>query len=260
MKYWVSFFMTITLLFTLVHAQDENLNIPLLGNVNLNLPIPILGMILGLIDGGFNPCALSVLFFLVAYLLSLGSKKKCLTIGMIYSGMVFVVYFFFMYGVLKVMSVVEYLDIIKTVVGVIIVLMGIVEMKDFFFYGKWISLEIPKKAKPTIERLVKAATIPSAILLGFFVSLVEIPCAGAFPLIYLTVLAERASKAMFIPYLLWYNVFFVVPLVFLSLVFYVGLLKVEKAEEARLKTRKYMRLVAGIIMVLLGIAMVKRLI
>ena len=103
-------------------------------------------------------------------------------------------------------------------------------------------------------------SIYSAVVLGFFVSLVEIPCAGAFPLVYVAILAERVSKSMFIPYLLWYNIFFVAPLIFLSFVFHAGLVSVEGAEETRLKTRRYMRLVAGIIMTALGIGMIKRLI
>jgi cytochrome c biogenesis protein CcdA len=234
--------------------------VPIIGRINLELPVPLLGMILGFIDGAFNPCALSVLFFLIAYLMALGSKRKCLIIGLTYSMMVFIVYFSFMYGFLNIISMIGYLGLIKSIIGVIVIIAGIIELKDFFFYGRWVSLEIPKSAKPTIEKLVKTATIPSAILLGFFVSLVEIPCAGAFPLIYLAILAEKVSGMMNVVYLLWYNLFFVLPLIGLTLVFYLGLLRVEKAEEKRLKTRRYMRLLAGLVMVTLGIAMLMRVI
>jgi cytochrome c biogenesis protein CcdA len=227
--------------------------------VSTELPIPLLGAMLGLIDGGFNPCALSVLFFLIAYLMALGSRKKCLLIGLTYSSMVFVVYFLFMYGVLNVISIIGYLEIIKTIVGILIIVAGAIELKDFFWYGKGVSLEIPKFAKSPIEKLTKAATIPSAILLGVLVSFVEIPCAGAFPLIYLTILA-RTSGVMNVLYLLWYNFFFVLPLVVLVIVFYFGLLKVEEAEEKRIKFRKYMRLVAGLIMLSLGSAMLLKVI
>lgn len=237
-----------------------DIEIPIIGKISSELPIPLIGAILGIIDGGFNPCALSVLFFLVAYLMALGSRKKCLIIGLVYSSMVFIVYFLFMYGVLNVISLIGYLETIKKIAGVIIIIAGIIEIKDFFFYGKWFTLEIPKSAKPTIEKLTKRATIPSAILLGLFVSLVEIPCAGAFPFIYLTILAERALGTMSIIYLLWYCIFFVAPLMLLTTAFYLGLMKVEEAEKKRLKTRKYMRLVAGLIMLALGLAMLFRVI
>jgi cytochrome c biogenesis protein CcdA len=108
--------------------------------------------------------------------------------------------------------------------------------------------------------LTKNATIPSAILLGLFVSIVEIPCAGAFPFVYLTILTERTSGVVNIIYLLWYNVFFVSPLIILTLIFYKGIVEVEKAEKTRLKLRKYMRLIAGLIMLTLGSLMLLRVI
>lgn len=229
----------------------------------LNEPIWILGITLGLSDGIFNPCALSVLLFLIAYLMALGSKKKCLIIGFIYSLIIFIIYFSFMYGILygitNISEIAKNIELLKTVVGIALIIFGAIELKDFFFYGKGVSLEIPGFAKPKIEKLVKAATIPSALALGFLVSLVEIPCAGAFPFTYTTILASSGmSLGVSILYLLWYNIFFVVPLLALVLVFYLGLVKVEAAEEKRLKLRKYMRLVAGIIMISLAVAMLMR--
>lgn len=227
----------------------------------MELPIPLFAIGLGLIDGILNPCALSVLFFLVAYLLSVGSSKKCLKIGIVYSSAIFIVYFLFMYGMLNIISIIGLIEIIKTIVAVILIIAGALSLKDFFFYGKWVSLAIPEFAKPKISKLVKMATLPSAILLGVFVSLVEIPCAGGFPLAFITILAARGITGILsILYLLLYNFFFVFPLVLLVLIFYFGLQKVEKAEKFRLKTRKYMRLVTGLILVVLGLAMLLKVI
>ena len=256
----IPFLLVIPLVLAQYNQTSQEIIIPIFGKINAEIPLPILGIILGFIDGAFNPCALSVLFFLVAYLMALGSRKKCLVIGLTYSLMVFIVYFSFMYGILSIITQIGYLETIKMIVGVILILAGIIELKDFFFYGKWFSLEIPKFSKPTIERLIKMATIPSAILLGLFVSIVEIPCAGAFPFFYLTILADKASGIMNTVYLLWYNLFFVIPLVILTFIFYLGLLKVERAEKTRLEKRKYMRLVAGLIMILLGLAMLFKMI
>jgi riboflavin transporter FmnP len=62
------------LLLPFVLAQE--VQVPLIGKISGETPVIILGMILGLMDGVFNPCALSVLFFLIAYLMGLGSKRK----------------------------------------------------------------------------------------------------------------------------------------------------------------------------------------
>jgi len=234
-------------------AQD--VNIPLVGKISGEVPIIILGMILGLVDGIFNPCALSVLFFLVAYLMALGSKRKCLIIGSIYSFMIFIVYSLFMFGILNVIYYVAYLSLVEKVVAIALIILGVIEIKDFFFYGKWFSLEIPKSASPYIEKLVKAATVPSALILGLFVALVEIPCAGALPFFYTTLLASKGiSGIQNLLYIFWYNIFFVSPLILLTLIFYFGFAKVEEAEKKRLELRKYMRLAAGTIMILLGLS------
>lgn len=254
---WVGLVLGLVLSFNLVYAQ-ESVKVPIIGIVNLDLPLPVLGIILGLADGIFNPCALSVLFFFATYIISLGSKKKALTLGSIYCLMIFLVYTLFMYGLSSMFSVIGYIGTIKTIVGYILVVTGLIQVKDFFFYGKWFSLEIPKFAKPKIERLINMATIPSAVALGLFVSFVEIPCAGSFPLVYTTVLAERVGGFESLIYLLWYNFFFVFPLLALNLLFYFGLMQVEKAEEFRKKSRKYMRLISGIMLILLGILFVMK--
>ena len=242
-------------LFLLSPSLAQNVRIPIIGEMSREVPLVMLGMILGLIDGIFNPCALSVLFFLIAYLMSLGSRRKCLIIGSIYSMMIFIVYALFMFGILKLIYFVGSLSLIERIVGIALIIFGIIEIKDFFFYGKGFSLEIPKSASPYIEKLIKAATITSALILGLLVALVEIPCAGAFPLFYSTLLASRGIQGIEnVLYILWYNIFFASPLILLTLIFYLGFAKVEEAEKKRLKFRKYMRLIAGIIMILLALS------
>jgi cytochrome c biogenesis protein CcdA len=232
---------------------------PIVGKVE-NMPLILLGIFLGLIDGIFNPCALSVLFFMAAYMLALGSKRKLLLIGISYSLMVFLVYFFFVYflaqGISFISQYVGYIQIMRYSIGGIVLFLAALELKDFFFYGKGISLEIPKFAKPHIEKLTKAATIPAALLLGFFVSLVEIPCAGGFPFVYAGVLSKKVSGVLLTFYSAWYTFFFIVPLIFLTLIFYFGLAKVEEAEKKRVELRRYMRLIAGIILLLFGLAFI----
>ncbi|NCO96573.1 MAG: hypothetical protein COY38_02590 [Candidatus Aenigmarchaeota archaeon CG_4_10_14_0_8_um_filter_37_24] len=250
------FGLVIGILLSFSLAAAETINVPIIGRIDLNLSTPFLGLILGLADGIFNPCALSVLFFFIAYLISIGSKRKSLILGSVYCLMIFSVYTLFMYGISFLITIIGYIGMIKTIAGYILILIGLVQIKDFFFYGKWFSLEIPKSAKPKIEKLVSMATIPSAILLGIFVSFVEIPCAGAFPFAYTAVLVERTSGLQMFLYLVWYNIFFVAPIFVLNLLFYFGLMKVEKAEDFRKKFRKYMRLISGFMLLILGLLFV----
>ncbi|MEM7821433.1 MAG: cytochrome c biogenesis protein CcdA [Candidatus Aenigmatarchaeota archaeon] len=243
------------LLIPLVTAQD--FYHPSLEKTS-NLPLILVGMFFGLIDGIFNPCALSVILFMVAYMLALGSRRKILKIGIIYSTIIFLIYFSFMYLLINGVSLVSYYigysQAIRYTIGIIVITVGIIDIKDFFFYGKFFSIEIPKFAKPKIERLIKSSTVPSAILLGILVSLVEIPCAGAFPLSYAYMISKKTHGIQTIFYLCWYNLFFVAPLFSLILIFYFGFLKVEEVEKKRVELRKFMRLIAGIILILFGIS------
>jgi len=247
-------------LLTIPTVLAQEASHPVLGTINLqSLPLAVWGIVLGLVDGIFNPCALSVLFFMVAYMLGIGSRKRLLVIGVAYSLMVFLVYFVFVYLLTQFISItvyyIGYVQLMRYVLGGIVLLLGVLEVKDFFFYGKGVSLEIPKFAKPHIERLTKAATLPAALILGFLVSLVEIPCAGGFPLVYAGML-KGSSSILTVFYSLWYTLFFIIPLIALTLVFYFGFGKVEEAEKKRVGLRKYMRLVAGILLIFFGVAFI----
>ncbi len=213
-----------------------------------------LGTILGLADG-INPCMFSVLLFLLTYLLAIGSKKRAIKVGLVFTLGVFVIYLFFMLGMINLISLIGFIQKIKIVIAVFAFIASLILIKDFFAYGKGISLEIPESAKPTIEKLVKRGTIPSAILLAILSSLVELPCTVGIPLVYTTILAERAGA--YIPYLIWYNFFFVVPLFIIIVGVSFAWAQVDRVEKWRLSFRKYMRLTAGLILLFLAIALFK---
>ncbi len=213
-----------------------------------------LGIILGLADG-INPCMFSVLLFLLTYLLAIGSKNRAIKVGLVFTFGVFVVYFLFMLGMINLISLIGFIQKIKIAISAFAFLASLILIKDFFAYGKGISLEIPESAKPTIEKLIKRGTIPSAILLALLASLVELPCTVGIPLVYTTILAERAGA--YIPYLIWYNLFFVVPLLIIIAAVAFAWTQVDKVEKWRLNFRRYMRLMAGLILLFLSIALFK---
>ncbi len=74
-------------------------------------------------------------------------------------------------------------------------------------------------------------------------------------MVYTALLAERAGNRLI--YLLWYNFFFILPLLIIMAGFTFGLTQIEKVERWRLKFRKYMRLTAGLILLFLAISLFK---
>jgi cytochrome c biogenesis protein CcdA/glutaredoxin len=210
-----------------------------------------LGGVLGLADG-VNPCMFSVLMFLLVYLIGIGSSRKALKAGIAFVITTFLFYLFFMFGLIKIISVLQIAREVRIAISAFALVVGLVMIKDYFFYGKWFSFEISKKTKPMLEKLTKKGTVTSAIILALLASLVELPCTSGIPLAYVSILSTKEVFAF--GYLILYNIFFVLPLLIIVFGTIFVWKKVEKVEEWREKSKKYMRLVAGILLILLSIA------
>lgn len=212
--------------------------------------ICFLGGLLGLADG-INPCMFSVLSFLLIYLMGIGSSKKALKAGIAFIITTFVVYFLFMFGLIKIINILEISNQIRILIAIFAFVVGLVMIKDFFFYGKWFSFEISDKTKPLLEKLTKKGTVLSAIILAIVASIVELPCTSGIPLAYVSILSTNNLSS--IGYLLIYNFFFVLPLIVLVLGVIFIWKKVEKVEEWKEKSKKYMRLVTGVLLIFLAL-------
>ncbi|MGB9743453.1 MAG: glutaredoxin domain-containing protein [Minisyncoccales bacterium] len=240
---------------TFTPEEKKEVSITLFGKeikISTQSSLLVLGTILGLADG-INPCMFSVLLFLLTYLLAIGSKKKAIKVGLVFTLGVFAVYFLFMLGMINLISLIGVIQKIKIAVAVFALIASLILIKDFFAYGKWFSLEIPESTKPFVEKLVKRATIPSAILLALLSSLVELPCTVGIPLVYTTLLADKGGA--YVLYLFWYNIFFVIPLLIIIAGVAFVWTQVDKVEKWRLVFRKYMRLTVGLILLFLAIAL-----
>lgn len=217
--------------------------------IEITLPAIILA---ALVDS-INPCAFAVLIFLLLYISSLGASRRMLKIGIAYIITVYVVYFLAGLGILTGIQSFGLTRIIFYLAAWISIIAGLINIKDFFWYGKGFSLAIPASKMPLIEKYIARASMPAAIVLGVLVALFELPCTGGVYLAILSLIAKNAY-ALAIPYLLLYNFIFVLPLIIILLVVYFGV-SAEKAEKLRVEKRKWLRLVIGLAMVLLGLAM-----
>lgn len=223
--------------------------------VELTLPI-IIGA--AAVDS-INPCAFGVLIFLLAYLSTAFKKQraKILCHGAMYTLAVFLTYFvagiilLYLLGILNTLK--TFSVIMYYVLAALIGIAGIIEIKDYFWYGKGFSLGIFPAAAKRIKVYVKkvSAKLSTAFYLGVFVALVELPCTGA---VYLAILAMLGIKGITVTniwLLVLYNFIFVLPLFVIIVLFYKGY-TAHQFEAWRLKNRKLMRLVTGL--VLLGLA------
>lgn len=219
--------------------------------------LPTVSVILGtaIIDA-INPCAIGVLVLLISTLLGLSNdKKKMLIVGSIYVSVVFLTYLAAGFGLLIFIQKLSIGSILSKIVGVIVIILGLIEIKDFFWYGKGISLQIPKKQAKKIQKYIKNITIPGSIFLGMFVAAVELPCTGGPYLAITTLLAKIGLSWKVFWLLVLYNFIFVLPLIIIILLTYFGM-DVKKVQEWKQAKKKWMRLFVGLILVALGVFLI----
>ena len=138
-----------------------------------------------------------------------------------------------------------------SVVGLILLIFGILEIKDFFWYGKGFSLAIPKRFTGTIKERAASVTGAGAILLGIFVAMVELPCTGGPYLLITSLLATSFDMTAFY-YLLLYNLIFVLPLIIIVALAGFGI-RYNAMKAWKESKKKWMRLVAGLLLVFFGL-------
>ena len=217
-----------------------------------------------LIDS-INPCVLGVLIFLIAFMTKVfKSRRMMLAGGLFYSLVVYVTYLLLGFGILKATLSIGIATMVYWAAALIAIAAGLIEMKDYFWYGRGFSLQmIPGSAErikrytaklETMEGRHPALLFLMTALLGVFVVLVELPCTGAPYLVILGLLAKgEYSRA--IPLLLLYNLVFILPLLFVIALSYFGTSS-ERLEEWRKKHRGIMRLAVGIFLIALGFYMI----
>lgn len=218
----------------------------------LQLPTLVTVLATAAIDA-LNPCAIGVLILMISVILtSGGSVRRLLWLGAVYVLSIFFVYLLAGLGLMYFFqSVPLYLaEYISIGVGVFIILAGLLEIKDYFWYGQWVSLAIPAGLSKKIHIYSQRATVPGVIFLGVFVSAVELPCTGAPYLAIITLLSQYFDFTAFL-LLVAYNLVFVLPLVVILILVAFGL-ELHKVKAWKQESRGYVRLFIGLLLVALG--------
>jgi thiol-disulfide isomerase/thioredoxin len=238
--------------------EDKIITLPVFGKVDTSkMTLPVLTIILAGLDS-FNPCAFFVLFTLLGILLYASSRKRMFLIGgtfVFFSGFV---YFLFMSAWLNIFLLIGEFKIITIIAGITALLIAGINIKDFFFFKKGVSLVIPEKAKPKLfermRNLLKATSIQSmmvgTIVLAIAANSYELLCTIGFPMIFTKVLTSHSlPKSTYYLYLVFYNVIYVIPLLFIVLMFSITL-GAKKLTEWQ---GQVLKLISGLMMLGLGL-------
>lgn len=218
------------------------------------LHLPTLGLVVGsaAVDS-INPCAIGVLILMISVLMA-GKKSvgRILFLGGLYIFAIFLTYLLAGFGLLYFLAsiplfVTEYISIF---VGSLIILFGLFEIKDFFWYGRGFSLGIPIFFIDRIHKLSQNTTAFGVMVAGAFVAGVELPCTGAPYLAIITILSLNFDFIAFLMLVL-YNIIFVLPLIVILIMVVTGV-KLNVVKSWKQEQRGLMRLMIGLLMVFLG--------
>ena len=211
-----------------------------------------------------NPCVLGVLIFLIAFMTRMfKSSTRMLLAGLLYSTVVYITYLVLGIGILKVTLSTSFAGAFYWGAALVAIVAGLLEIKDYFWYGKGFSLQMLPGASERIKywtsSLEKMETRHPLLLfativgLGIFVVLVELPCTGA-PYLAVLALLSKGAYATALPLLLIYNFIFILPLLAVIFISYFGVSS-KRLEIWRHENRGLMRLVVGVFMLCLGFYM-----
>lgn len=210
-----------------------------------------------------NPCALAALvMILISILLANENKRhKVLLGGINFAIAVFIGYT--IYGLIIIQAFKSFSEFttmisvyIKYILAIFAIILGIFNIKDYISYKPGgIATEMPVKFRPFVNIIIKKATSPTgAFLVGLFVTLFLLPCTMG-PYIIALGNVYKLSFFEIIPHILIFNIIFTIPMIIITLAVYFGLSSTEKVSEWRDRNIRRIHLIAGIILLILGIGM-----
>jgi len=222
---------------------------------------------LALVDS-INPCAFAVLIFLLSTMFMYNPTKKY---RLLLGGASFALGIFAFYlvigvglllGIKSVLAVTGLRNVyIYGAFGLFSIALGLFNLKDFISYGSLgFTMEVPMRWRPkmlgTMDKVLlsKIATVPGAFVAGVLVTAFLLPCITG-PYFVAGSLLKDLPLGSAVAWLSYYNFLFVLPMLIITALVYFSFTSIGKASEFREKNIKRLHLIAGILLIIVGIFM-----
>jgi len=210
-----------------------------------------------------NPCQIAMLVLVLITILMQNPEKrrKVLLSGLAFIISVYIGYLF--YGVILVRLFQTFAETLKQgsiylkyVIATLSMLIGGLQIKDFFFYKKGsFATEMPIWMRPKAKRIIQKITSPlGAFLTGFIITLFLGPCTMA-PLLVVTEALSQLGLIGALPWLLYFNLIVVLPLIIITLIVYKGIKTAESISDWKERNVRILHLIAGILLLSVGLAL-----
>ena len=210
-----------------------------------------------------NPCAFAVLTMLLVSIIAYNPRKRSNVIwaGLAFSTAVFVMYLIYGVFIIKSFQLVQAITWVRPflykALGAVAIILGLLQLKDAFFYKPGsVGTEMPMGWRPTVKGVMGRVTSPwGAFGVGLFVTLFLLPCTIG-PYIILGGMLSFMQIVETLPVLLLYNVIFISPMLLITLVVYGGLSGVEDVQRWKDRHIRAMHLIAGLLILGIGVLMI----
>ncbi len=210
-----------------------------------------------------NPCAIAVLVMILTAILIQNpeKRKKVLWGGLAFVAAIYLAYLF--YGVIIIQFFRLFAEFLREGSGyvykglaVLAMVIGALNIKDFFYYKKGgIATEMPIFLRPKVKKIIRGVTSTTgAFVIGFVVTLFLLPCTMGPYIIASGLLADLGTLGA-LPWLLYYNIVFVLPMLIIVGLVYFGFRKVDQVSGWKERNIRYLHLIAGLLLFLIGVAL-----
>lgn len=205
-----------------------------------------------------NPCACAVLVLLLGTILLASNRKRSAVMGagFAFTAACYLSYFLMGVGLFSVVQIIGIQHYIYVAVSILALFIGIWNMKDYFWLGRWFSIEVPQSWQPTLKKITSNITsVPGAFGMGIVISLFLLPCTSGPYVVIIGMLSSVATRTQAFLLLLLYNLIFVLPFIFITLGVAFGFTTTARVERWRQKSLPRFHFITGLIMFLLGAGM-----
>ncbi|GIW69773.1 MAG: membrane protein [Patescibacteria group bacterium] len=226
-----------------------------------SLPLPLFTFVIALMDG-FNPCAMWVLLFLISILLGTKDRKKMWILGGVFILSSGFMYFLFLAAWLNFFLLIGYAVAVRYIVGIFAIGLGVYYLYDYHKNRGGCVVSQNEKRKNLLEKIKKVILERSLIaaaagmaILAVAVNLIELLCSAGLPAVFTKVLSMNSLPTFqYYLYLLFYIFVFMLD----DMVVFVGAMITLEAFGIKNKYAKYSHLVGGVIVFLIGLALIFR--
>lgn len=211
-----------------------------------------LAVIVPALADSLNPCALAVLIFLLIPLSAVADRRRILLTGSAYIAAVFLFHLLVGIGIFSMVSLSGFAQPFALFGAGIAILLGVVTLADLLRNRETFLLSIPESGKGILSQYIRAATLPAAFILGLLAGLLGFSCTGGIYISILALMGRSVTVSAGLPWLLLYNIVFILPLAVVTLFVAYGA-SPEQADAWRTLHRRELRLVIAFIMITLGL-------